>query len=376
MRFKPTEWGFTTILIVIMGTWVALSQHPAFADTPQLSDYDVIQYAMIDGFGPQNIMELDNNGEIVLACVNGTTEDELRKLGISFVQSQVTLLKTWRVLQLDGEVLRTAFPILDRARTEKLRAITRAAAPEVCRRLQPRVTKLTGTLESLGRQGNAYSILFAYVVDGMVWDVFEENNLVNKKHITADRPFWAGEVWAVYPPREFRPGTNSLSDKGVSLKVNWSEEAIPKMIPFLADWKNLLQILDDYINVGRVVDKQAKEVFAPFNLFDTSGRFTIPIVEETPDNQLFQICHALSHEIVDIAPGVLDLPGLTAAFGFRDEKQTVVIAYHELMWDLMDIFTELGLVQKPLAFADPDNSEPQDIADLVFIVKSGTVGKQ
>ena len=375
MRFKSVTWNFTTLLMPIVAAWAAFPEYAARADAPQLADYDVIQYASIAGPCPENIMQFDNNGEIVLACLGGKTKEQLQQMGIPFTQSQLTLLKTFRVLRADGHVLRTAFPILDGEKTGKLRALTRAAAPDMCRRLQPQVAELTGVLESLGRQGNAYGILFAYVVDGMVWGLFRENDLVNGMGITADMPLWAGEVWAVYPPREFSPGTNSLSDRGVSLKVAWCEEAIPKMIPFVSDWTNLEKILDNYINEGKVVDEQAKEVFAPFNLYDATGRFTIPIIEETSDNRLFQVCLALTYEIVDIVPSVLDLPGLTEAFGFRDEKQTVVIAYHELMWDLMDGFGDLGLVQKPRAFADPDKAEPQDIADLVFIVKSGTAGK-
>jgi hypothetical protein len=53
------------------------------------------------------------------------------------------------------------------------------------------------------RERNTYSILFAFIVDGLVWGRFEERELVNKKEITADKPFWDGEVWAFSPPRKF-----------------------------------------------------------------------------------------------------------------------------------------------------------------------------
>ena len=46
-----------------------------------------------------------------------------------------------------------------------------------------------------------------------------------------------------------------------------------------------------------------------------------------------------------------------------------MIAYHEVMWDLMDRLEGEGIVQKPLAFADPDKAKPADIGELVFIVR-------
>lgn len=39
------------------------------------------------------------------------------------------------------------------------------------------------------------------------------------------------------------------------------------------------------------------------------------------------------------------------------------------MWDLLNYFEEQNLIQKPIAFANPDKTESKDIAYLVFIVK-------
>ena len=107
--------------------------------------------------------------------------------------------------------------------------------------------------------------------------------------ITAEEPLWAGEVWAVYPPRDFSMGTNSVSDKGVSLKVNWTERAIPKMGPFVADIKTFLRMFDDYVGKGRVEDAEAVKVFGPFGLFDGTGHFTVPVITAKRGDPLYDL---------------------------------------------------------------------------------------
>ncbi len=40
------------------------------------------------------------------------------------------------------------------------------------------------------------------------------------------------------------------------------------------------------------------------------------------------------------------------------------------MWDLLDYFENEGLITKPVAFADPDHTSPEDISSLTFFVKT------
>ncbi|NIQ06540.1 MAG: hypothetical protein GWO20_12675, partial [Candidatus Korarchaeota archaeon] len=126
-------------------------------------------------------------------------------------------------------------------------------------------------------------------------------------------------------------GTNTVSDQGIALKVNWTEKAIPKMMPFVADWKNFSRLFEDYIEKGRIEDDEAKAVFTPFNLFDASGFFTVPVVVESQDNALYKISYQISERVANEVPIVFDLAALGKTFNFRDNEQTLVIIYHELM---------------------------------------------
>ncbi|MBZ5551724.1 MAG: hypothetical protein LAO21_03310 [Acidobacteriia bacterium] len=366
MRRVP---GLALVLCCLISGSVAFAQESAKSKIVRFDDFDFSQFVTSSGQSPQQITRLDNNGEILLACVKGITRDQLRASGVRFVESQIELLKTWRLLEEEKTVLKTALPILDAQMSERLRGATQAVVPALSRRLEPEIVRLVNTLDALGRKKNAYTILFSYVLDDLVWEQFRSRGLLGRREITAETPLWAGEVWAVYPPRAFAMGTNSVSDKGVSLKVNWTERAIPKMMPFVADIKTFLRMFDDYVEKGRVEDEHARKVFGPFDLFDQTGRFTVPIIKADGSDPLYQLSQAIAGRIAESVPDLLRLSSLSKEFGFRDDKQALVIVYHELMWDFMDHLESAGIVHKPVAFVEPDKSRPADIADLVFIVR-------
>lgn len=333
-----------------------------------LDKYDISQYVSITGASPQNIIDLDNNGEILLACISGLTIDQIKSIGIHFNASQIRLLEDWRLLKEKNNVLKTTFPILSAEKTRKLRKYSKGVSSSLGQILHNDIISLSKELKSLHRENNIYSILFSYVLDDLVWDIFIEKELLLEREITVEEPFWSGVIWAVYPPRDFSCGTNSISDKGISLNVNWSEKTIPKMIPFVADWVNFGQMFDDYMQKGKVEDENAKKVFSPFNLFNSSGEFTVPVIEEIDDNSLYGTCLLISEKISREVSTLVNLTELKETFDFRNEEQTLVIVYHEIMWDLLDYFEEQDLIQKPIAFANPEKAKSKNIADLVFFV--------
>ena len=128
-------------------------------------------------------------------------------------------------------------------------------------------------------------------------------------------------------------------------------------------------MFDDYASSGRVVDTTAKRIFSPFHLFDATGEFTIPIITEDKSNTLHTVSMELSERIARAFLNTLDVTSLCTRYKFRDAQQTLVIVYHEIMWDLMDAYESKGLLEKPIAFADPDHTRSSDISDLVFIVR-------
>jgi hypothetical protein len=359
--------SFVFILIFVLAA--VGSRAESSADSLDFSQYEFSQFVVSAGLLPQNVINLDNNGAIVLLCRNGRTREEIQAYDSCLAESQLVLMEQIRVLDHDGDTYKTAFPILDRKETVRLRATTAKAAIKMADELKDEIRQFSDILSKSGRQKNAFTILFSYVMDDLVWDIWEKKGVLPVREITAEKPFWAGVVWAIRPPRDFSCGTNTISDQGVALKVNWSQPAMPKMMPFVSDWKNLVAMLDDYIQYGKVVTESAKEVFAPFDLFDKDGEFTIPLITEKQGDPLYDQCRRMAETIANRVPSILDLPAIVKDFSFRDKNQALVIAYHELMWDMLDVLSNSGLASRPKAFVDPSGSIPKDIASLVFIVR-------
>jgi hypothetical protein len=330
------------------------------------SKYNVSCYCEVNGTSPTQILKLDNNGDIVLQLINGKTEKEIT---VKYNQSQLELMKEFRLLKREDDIWKTNFPVLGETRTLKLRGEAKQTAEKLGALLKQDVVNLTKALSSLKREKNTYTILFSYVLDELVWRKFIKLGYMQERNITAGKPLWCGVVWAVYPPRKFSCGTNKISDKGISININWTDKAIKNMMPFVSDWKNLMKMFDDYIQFGFVKDAEVRKVFDRFNLYDASGRFTVPVIVESKDNTLYSDCDILSNRVAENMFKVFDLSDLTEEFSFSSDEEALVIFYHELMWELLDYYEREGIIKKPIAFSNPDESLPEDISDLVFIVR-------
>jgi len=342
----------------------------AIQDGTPLSEYTIIQFIASAGSSPQGIMQLDNNREILMFLRNARSREQLRNAGVLFSESQLKLLSAWRLISEDDEKLSTSFPIIDDGQSSLLRERTKAVAVAVSNRLRPKFEDLVKVLKSKGREKNAYSILFSYVVDGLIWDEFERRGMIDPRIISAENPHWAGEVWAIHPPRPFSMGTNSISDHGVRMSVNWTKEAIPKMLPFVTDFKNLSRLFDDFVSAGIVENEEARTVFGKFGFFDGKGRITVPVIVSEESDPLYRLSVECTAQIAEEVPRQLDLDAMVGEFGFRDRKQALIVAYHEMMWDLMENLEAEHVVKKPVVFSDPGNSSPSDVSDLIFFVVS------
>jgi hypothetical protein len=194
--------SFCAVIVLIFLTSQVNAQQSDKQQPLALDDYRVVQYISSAGYHPISIMLLDNNGDLLMACRQGNTREQLQEMNIHVKDSQIRLLEVYDLLSVEDGVLKTAFPILDPEQIGRIRAITKKAAPGLAEKLTADVTALVNLLGKSGYGKNAYSILFAYIVDGMIWSDFRDKELSTPTRIDAEHPFWAGEVWAFYPRRD------------------------------------------------------------------------------------------------------------------------------------------------------------------------------
>ena len=308
------------IFLLVFNLTTLFSQELSTEES-DLSNYRTIQYITSSWLSPKRAMYSDNNADILLACINGKTEADLRNLNIEFNDSQIMLLRAVRLLDVKGDTLRTAFTILGSAKTERLRSIANTAAEKLYPKLIADIDELILELAKMNRQRNTYSILFSFVLDGLIWNSFEERGLIDEMEITAEKPFWDGTVWSLFPLRSFSCGTNISNDRGIALYMNWSKHA-PRLIwEFWGNYKYRRTLIKNFADNGKVTNPEVIRDFLRFHLFDENGNVAIPVIEATHENRLYAISHRIVEKIADTLPELLDFPQLTSEFKFKNNAQ-------------------------------------------------------
>lgn len=363
-RWLPAAVAATAVAAMTIGSAHVRGQ----SRSPEWEEYEFHQYVALDGTSPSSILQMDDNGRLVLMAESGLPEAELlARTGAA--ESQIELLKAWRLLARDGELIRTSFPILDARETTWLRSLTEEAANALLPTITGDAARLRDELAALGRAENTYSILFSYALDDLVWDVWERGGILSEREVTRDRPFWAGEVWAVTPERREIVGTNSILDERGRLSITWSHKAIPRMRPFVADIPSLKALFEAFASGERIRDPSVRAVFEPYDLLDPSGRPTYPVIVAESSDPVHRIATRIASVLSDRTCEVLDLSELVEKFGFRDRSQALVVAYHELMWDLLGKLVDRGIVSRPPVL-DGKGRDPSDVAALVYGVRT------
>lgn len=340
------------------------------------ADFTAYEFLRYSGgqeiFSPDKIVSSDNNWEILLFCLGGKTREKLKERGMDFTESQLMLLNAMGFLEYVDDVgtekLVTTLPILGfsekKALIQKVRGLARAIEPH----LRDDIKTLKETLLGRGWEEYTYSILFSAVVDGVVWFPFRAQGFVKEFALDQARPLFDGVYWAYYPKRDFRCGTNIALGEDVFMILNWSDGPMKK-IQEVFHWDNLYALRDEFLEHGRIADEELNSELIPYGIVNDNGNFTVPIIEMNPDDQIFPICQSMAAKIVGFIGQNLDLDKLQEEFGFADKEKAFVVAYHEWMWELMEHLDAQGIVNKPLAFSDPEKAGPEDIGKLFFIVK-------
>lgn len=335
---------------------------------PSLKDYHIVQYISASRSGPAKMMRMDNNGDILLSCLEGCTRETLDSLGIPWTDSQLELLEVYRLLDRKGKRYTTSFPILDPEKTKRLRSEMRAIADKVTPVISPDMQEMVSALHDQGWAENTYSIIFAYILDGRVWDRFDDRGLMTSTSIDVDHPYWAGETWASYPKREFSSGRNSFWHYDIAFVSNWSADIMPKLREIWADRELFYSFMEEYSSTGVVSDPEIIAKYAEFGILDQTGKPIIPVINANSVDPIHSRAVLISEKLADAILSEMDLADLSREYGFTAESQALIVAYHELMWDLTDNLVASGILSLPTAFSDPETASLRDLSDLTYII--------
>ena len=351
-----------TIHLLFLSTpFILLGQTPNYNN---LDNWEDLCYCSFKNYHPYSYVGIDNNWQLLLAMQNGLTPKQLDSLKIPYTKSQLLLLETQRLLSETRGVYKTAVPILDSVKTTRLREQSQFVANDIYPEIEKECIDLVAHLTELDRSRNAYSILYSYVLDGLIWKQFEKEGVTNEWDSTES---WSGNYWFVTPKRLADcGGTNSWTSEESVFKWNWSySENVTGAL-----WGKNVEALFPLAQGNEVPNKEIIDEFSDFGFFDEDLHLTIPVINEKENNALY----LLSNNIIDrLLPAFLaktDVETLKTSYTFNDNSETVVVFYHEVMFDLMDLLLEKQVIQMPTAFQFPEKATLKDAADLCFIVIS------
>ncbi len=325
---------------------------------------DICYCTMNNSYHPSSIVSADNNLQLLLALKNGLTRKQLDSLKIPYAKSQLLLLESYLLLKKANGIYKTAIPILDSAQTARLRKQSQVTASEIYPEIEKECRDLVTHLTKQNRSRNAYSILFSYVLDGLIWKRFEKEGIVKEWDTTG---IWSGNYWFLTPKRTFDcGGTNYSTSKDFAFKWNWSYAE--KVTDGL--WDKNIEALFPLLQGNVVPNKEIINEFAAYGFFDKDLRLTIPVINEKENNVLYLLSNNIIDRLLPAFMAKADVEQLKTSYIFNNNSETVVVFYHEVMFDLMDLLIEKQVIQLPTAFQNPEKATFKDAADLCFIVIS------
>lgn len=307
-------------------------------DSKQFSRYELHFFGSGVKASPQVIISQDDNKEILGACTSSKTIEQLHQLGINISDSQVKLLKEWRLLKVQDGILQTQFPILSKDQICKLREKTKSIAPQVIKDIDQDFNKYLQVLGKYYPQ-YIYILVFSYVMDNLVWDCFEQEGLIPDRTIKDD--LWVGVLWGSFLPRPFFLGTNQYSIKSGVINFVWNNDLLFKLKPFFLNPKNIPQMIKG---------------------------FNLPVIHQQQGDQVYESSLKLVKSIARVVLKYLDLQVLTKQYGLPDDKQALVIVYHELMWDILEELEKMELLIRPKIITEPNKAKNSDLKGIIFLV--------
>jgi len=316
---------------------------------------------------PHAVASYDNNLEILIALKNGLSKAGLDSLNIKYTYSQLKLLQVYNLILKRNNKYYLNIPILTNEQTDQLRTVSKNLANKITLHIENEISDLITYLNSTGYTKNSFSIIFSYILDGKIWEKFEERKVLKPFSRSNDMSPWEGYFWILSSKREVKYGTNSQTDSNLTFSV--TSGAPNRILKTFYVSDNLIDtLLINIIQSGKVVDKNAIEAFKKFNIVDDFGNVNVPIISEKDQSKLFELSNSIVTKICDDITTDRYLNDITKIFKFSSLEQTVVILYHEILWDLLDNLVEKKLITKPMIILNPDKAVDSDLSDLIFLI--------
>ncbi len=332
-------------------------------DLSNLDVYDLVARGKMSqnrGNRPVQIARMDNNGEILIACLEPKTADELNSYGIKFLQSQMELLVDWELLEYDRKhkTYKTTIHVYGVDKASAIRQQVNTAVKKLADMLDAHLVSLGSYLKQIDREKSLFAILYAYVLHSYAMEQFGDE-IYRKPQLSEEHPFWNGFAWAIYPVKKFNTSVTALPVEGNQLYIV-SAAYVPRL-----DFKQISAFVKDVAADNRVDDLELKKSLIAFDLFDDKGNLTIPIFESDWSSKLEAMAKKVYAQTIELS----DSEEMKNILGMVTQAQAAMFLHYEIRYAFLDYLLENGAIQPPIDFESAANNSPSDVRNLVFLIK-------
>jgi len=335
-----------------------------------LADWSLHCFCIAARRTPDAVIRLDCNGRLLLAASQGIALGELRERGLLVADSQLLLLREFGLIEIEGDQVRTAFPILDPLTITGIRAALRDDAARLVASWDAELAAIHRILSDRNLRNHAFAIVFGYVLDGMLWTLLRYRRAVPETALTIEQPYWRGAFWALWPPRQASAGTNELRTASARLVMTWT----PATAAALAHLARDPALAADLLTSGMRAARGAAEI-QTLHLQGTADgdRWRVPAIRTGVDGPLAQAGGRMVLAIEASLASFGESAGLDAALraaGVHDSKIATVIIAHELIWEIAELLIAERKVERP-AVAVNASPSTVSLAELMFVAVDG-----
>jgi hypothetical protein len=316
---------------------------------------------------PHAVIRLDGNGRLLLAASGGVAVSALRERGLLAADSQLVLLREFGLVAVEGDQVRTTFPILHPPVITGLRAALRDEAAQLVLGWTSELATIHRLLSDRNLLSHAFAIVFGHVLDGMLWTLLRYRRAVPETTLTLEQPYWRGAFWAMWPPRYASAGTNELRTESARLVMTWTPATVEALGQLASD---PTLAADLQAAGGRVAQDAAEIQSVHLQSTATGDRWRVPAIRTGVDGPLAQAGGRMLLAIEASLASVAQREGVGAALRtacFDDSKVATVILAHELIWEITELLVNEGKLERP-AVAVEASPTTSALADLMLVV--------
>ena len=307
-----------------------------------------------------------NNNPILIACLQGGSDERLKGLGIPDLRDRLARLERGNVIKRVQGRYALAFPAVIGDKREQLQRYVEQAALKLVPLGEQMITEIRPHLA--GREEMMYHVLWSVILDGPAWGTARAEML---KQVHSGDTSSNNKGWVIYPPHPFDVGTNSSSGAGVSLRMTWSHGtpspgAIEDVIR--GHIKELMPAIEQKTVVA---SEEARTALGKYGLVDEEGN--VRLYTLTSDSEASKLYTRLSEQFGREAMARVDMAKVSQMLDVPPGV-TFLIAQHELCWQLLQDLAEKQVLAIPAVAAKPgtDIKEGYQLVSMTIRAKTAS----